>query len=323
MPLSRSPCCSMALGFTLAAVGIGNVAFTYFIQYFLDYYSWRVALFYTGILVGGIGILTLVIVRERVLHGASIRKLIGQFTELKAEAPPIFAVKLLSHHRFALFIISAVSGCFMFYAPVRLLFVRLILCLHWLGNATLVVLGCTCAKYSIACITVSSQSLSFIFRDLRLLLFPMQFVHMIPSAEAEGLSTNDASFLLVINGIVNIPMRAVFGVLADKLGGIAVCFISHIMLMGTFVIWYFSHTLEVFRFLSVWNGIAGAAFIVGCSHAPKQLSLPKDIPSATSMTFGFSFILGATFAGLIMGWVYDAYGSYSRILIGYACTEVR
>ena len=110
----------LALGVILTASGTGSIIFTYYIQYFLDHYTWREALRYNAVLVAGIGSLALCFARSRTLHDSAVQKIVDRSLSRSVEArpkpAPILAVSLLRRPRMALFITSVAVTTFTVYS---------------------------------------------------------------------------------------------------------------------------------------------------------------------------------------------------------------
>lgn len=271
-----------AVGISLSAIGAGGIAFTYYIQYFLETADWRVTLRYCTLLVLLLGVLTVLAYCPRTYHRAQNDKMVlnlanESVTELglsetsaKHAITHLIGIKprfqladftMLLVPRFAIFTMATILATFMFYAP---------------------------------------------------------YVHLIPHALDKGLSGSDASFLLVIVGIANVVMRPLMGTIVDKLSARLVYFISVLMFTVCCIAWIFAESKVFFYVLSPFLGISIACYIVAVSMVPGELLPAHRIGAGVGFSLGLSFFAGACFAGPIMGEFRDIDGDYVNVLIMFA-----
>lgn len=109
----------LALGAALSGVGVGNVGFTYYIQYFIDTYGWRAAFLYTGLFCLAVSIIGIILSRARCITGYEMSQIVTTVGERAPSSfsPPIFPYHLLVRPRFAILLLAVFITTFLFYAP--------------------------------------------------------------------------------------------------------------------------------------------------------------------------------------------------------------
>ncbi|MBN1627091.1 MAG: MFS transporter [Deltaproteobacteria bacterium] len=150
--------------------------------------------------------------------------------------------------------------------------------------------------------------LGFIWLSLSLSLH-MIFVHVIPYAVGTGISPMEASYILSLMGISNIPGRLLIGKISDIFGrkslGIICALIqfgSLLWLMGSSQLWMLYIFAIVYGFL--WGGVGAIiTAVIGDIFGTGRLGIIMGMISG-------GWALGAAIGPAIGGFIFDVSGDY-------------